>query len=118
MAMLMGGGYPTPQTGSLKLESEISDLKKEISELKKLVISHENLLNDRKKITNTYTDAILSKIDILKNIIKKNMGNTDEFVSQHLLVVESIEEQIKQTGKISDKQFRELNEIYLKQKRV
>ena len=100
------------------LEMQIKQLKLEISELKTLVLTHENQLNDRKKISNTYIDAILSKIDILKNIINTNMGNSEEFISQHLLMVESIEAQIKQTGKISDKQFKELNEIYLKQKRL
>ena len=99
-------------------ELQIKMLKEEIALLKTLVLSHENELNSRKKITNNYTDAILSKIEILKNIITKNMGSSEDFISHHLLMVESIEEQIKQTGKISDKQFKELNEIYLKQKRI
>jgi hypothetical protein len=61
---------------------------------------------------------VLSKIEILKNIITKNIGDYDTFISPHLIEVQSIEEQIKQTGKISDKQFKTLNEIYLKQKRI
>jgi len=101
-----------------ELEKEIYTLKNEVDKLKNITISHENELNKRKQITNSYTDAILSKIEILKNIIKKNIGETEEFISQHLLLVESIESQIKQTGKISDKQFKILNDIYLKQKRI
>jgi len=100
------------------LNNEINDIKKEIDELKKLVISHENELKQRKQITNTYVDAVLNKIEILKNMIKKNIGNEEEFISQHLIIVENIEEQIKQSGKISDKQFKTLNDIYKKQKRV
>ena len=100
------------------IRDTLNDVKGEISELKKLVISHENELKQRKQITNTYVDTVLSKIEILKNIIKKNIGDEEEFISQHLLMVESIEEQIKQTGKISDKQFNTLNEIYKKQKRL
>lgn len=101
-----------------QLKDDIKKLKDDIEELKKIVISHENELKQRKQITNTYVDSILSKIEILKNIIKKNIGNEEEFISPHLLEVESMEEQIKQTGKISDKQFKTLNDIYKKQKRV
>lgn len=100
------------------LKTEIEHLKKELDELKKLVISHENELNDRKKIVNTYVDTILNKIEILKNIIKENIGNEETFISQHLIMVENIEAQIKLTGKISEAQFEILNEIYGKQKRV
>jgi len=100
------------------LGEEIDLLKKEIDELKKLVISHENELKQRKQITNTYVDAVLNKMEILKNIIKKNIGDDDTLFSQHLLIVESIEGQIKSTGKISDSQFKTLNDIYKKQKRV
>ncbi len=100
------------------LMTEIDALKDEIKELRKLVLSHENELKERKSIKNNYSDTILSKIEILKNMIKKNMGDTEEFISQHLLIVENIEEQIKSTGKISDKQFKTLNEIFLKQKRA
>lgn len=98
--------------------AKLNELEKQIDDLQKLVVSHENELKQRKQITNSYTDAVLSKIDILKNIIKKNIGDDEEFISQHLLIVESIEEQIKKTGKISEKQFKTLNEIYKKQKRV
>jgi len=101
-----------------EIKNEIKEIKNEIEEIKKMVISHENELKERKKITNNYTDAVLSKIEILKNMIKKNIGDTEQFISPHLLEVENIEEQIKQTGKISDKQFKTLNEIYLKQKRL
>lgn len=105
-------------TGStLSLGEEIDLLKKEIESLKKLVISHENELKQRKQITNTYVDAVLSKIEILKNIINENIGD-DTLFSQHLLIVDSIEDQIKSSGKISDAQFKILNDIYKKQKRV
>ena len=99
-------------------QRQIDDLKVEVDALRKIVAMHERELADKKTISNTYIDAILSKIEILKNIINKNIGDSEEFISQHLIMVTSIEEQIKQTGKISDKQFKTLNEIYLKQKRV
>jgi len=108
----------TPVSASQLLRDELNELKQQVDELQKLVVSHENELKQRKQITNSYTDAVLSKVEILKNIIKKNIGDEEEFISQHLLIVESIEDQIKQTGKISEKQFRTLNEIYKKQKRV
>lgn len=113
---------PSPSVNNnlniLSIGDEIEELKKEIHILKTMVISHENILNERKKITNTYVNAILSKILILKNIIKKNIGDSEEFISQHLIMVESIEQQINTTGKISDAQFKTLNVIYRKQKRV
>lgn len=98
--------------------SELDELKKRVEILEKLVLGHEVTLKEKKTITNNYVDTILSKIEILKNIIKQNIGDDDEFISQHLILVESIEEQVKQTGKISDKQFKTLNDIYKKQKRV
>lgn len=101
-----------------QLKQEVVQLKVEIDELKKLVISHENELRERKNIKNNYVDTILSKIEILKNIIKENMGDDDTFISQHLILVQSIEEQIKSTGKISESQFKTLNDIYKKQKRL
>ena len=104
--------------GAEVTDSELKDIYARIEELEKIVVSHENELNKRKQITNTYTDSVLSKIEILKNIIKKNLGDEEEFISQHLLIVESIEEQIKITGKISEKQFKTLNDIYKKQKRL
>ena len=100
------------------LKKQIDELKDDVDALKKIAISHENELKQRKQITNTYVDTVLNKIEILKNIIKKNIGNEEEFISPHLLEVESMEEQIKQSGKISDKQFKTLNDIYKKQKRV
>ena len=101
-----------------KLAGAVLQLRQEVDGLVKIVMVHENELKDRKVITNSYTDAVLSKIEILKNMITKNVGDADTFISPHLLEVQSIEEQIKQTGKISDKQFKTLNEIYLKQKRI
>ena len=101
-----------------KLTEVTLKIRLDVDEVQKSVISHDNELKDRKIITNSYTDAVLSKIEILKNMITKNVGDADTFISPHLLEVQSIEEQIKQTGKISDKQFKTLNEIYLKQKRI
>ena len=101
-----------------KLTEITLKIRLDLDEVEKSVISHDNELKDRKVITNSYTDAVLSKIEILKNMITKNVGDADTFISPHLLEVQSIEEQIKQTGKISDKQFKTLNEIYLKQKRI
>jgi len=100
------------------LKKDLKEIKEDVDALKKIVISHENELKQRKQITNTYVDTVLNKIEILKNIIKENIGDEQEFISQHLLIVESIEEQIKQSGKISDSQFKTLNDIYKKQKRV
>ena len=113
----------TPVHGTLNISNEnlkqlIDGLTAQVEDLQKLVISHDSELSKRKQITNTYVDAVLSKIEILKNIIKKNIGDEGEFISQHLLMVESIEEQIKSVGKISEKQFKTLNDIYKKQKRV
>lgn len=102
----------------IQLAEQTLKIEEELKELRKVVIIHDTELNDRKVITNNYIDAIFSKIEILKNMIKKNIGDADQFISPHLLEVQSIEEQIKQTGKISDKQFKTLNEIYLKQKRI
>lgn len=98
--------------------SEFEGLEKRVEELEKLVLAHENALKETKIITNTYVDTILSKIEILKNIIKKNVGDNDDFISPHLIMVETIEEQVKSTGKISDKQFKMLNDIYKKQQRL
>lgn len=100
------------------LESHVKRLQNELDGVRQLVISHENDLKERKSITNTYVDTIMSKIDILKNIIRESIGEEEEFISQHMILVESIEQQIKTTGKISDKQFKLLNDIYLKQKRL
>lgn len=102
----------------IQLAEQTLKIREELNELRKLVVTHDAELKDRKVITNSYTDAVLSKIEILKNMIEKNIGDTEQFISPHLLEVKSIEEQIKQTGKISDKQFKTLNEIYLKQKRM
>ncbi len=96
----------------------ISQMGTEIQEIQKSLISHENELKERKNITNNYIDSIISKIGILKNLIQKNIGDTEQFISPNLIEVQGIEEQIKQTGKISDKQFEILNKIYLKQKRI
>lgn len=98
--------------------NDFEGLENRVKELEKLILAHENTLKENKIIKNTYIDTILSKIDILKNIIKKNVGDGDEFISQHLIMVESIEEHVKSTGKISDKQFKVLNDIYKKQQRV
>jgi hypothetical protein len=118
-------GTPVPNSpiGASSISNEslknlIDGLQQQFADLQKLVIAHENELKQNKQITNSYVDSILSKIEILKNIIKKNIGDEDEFISQHLLMVESIEEQIKTSGKISDAQFKTLNDIYKKQKRV
>lgn len=101
-----------------KLTDSVLIIKQDVAELQKAIILHDNELKERKVITNKYTDAILSKIEMLKNMIKQNVGDTEVFISPHLLEVEGIEEQIKSTGKISDKQFKTLNDIYLKQKRL
>ena len=103
---------------NIGISNEFENLEKRVKELEKLILAHENALKERKTITNDYVDTILSKIDILKNIIKKNIGDEEEFISQHLIMVENIEEQVKKTGKISDKQFKMLNDIYKKQKRI
>lgn len=112
----MGVGAPVG-TG-MSNENEFDGLRKRIEELEKLVLAHENALKEKKTITNTYVDAILSKIEILKNIIQKDIGYNDDFISQHLIMVETIEDQVKSTGKISDKQFEMLNDIYKKQQRL
>jgi hypothetical protein len=105
-------------TNVIELTKLVTQIRQDVNEIQKTIVIHENELNQRKTITNNYTDAVLSKIEILKNIITKNIGDYDTFISPHLIEVQSIEEQIKQTGKISDKQFKTLNEIYLKQKRI
>ena len=108
----------TPNGPSVSpVEKKLDDLKIRVEILEKLVLGHEVTLKEKKAITNNYVDTILSKIEILKNIIKKNVGDED-FISQHLILVESIEEQVKNTGKISDKQFKMLNDMYKKEKRI
>ena len=107
-------GYIASNGASVK---ELDELKIRVEILEKLVLGHEVTLKEKKIITNNYIDTILSKIEILKNIIKKNVGDED-FISQHLILVESIEEQVKNTGKISDKQFKMLNDMYKKEKRI
>lgn len=99
------------------LAKQNSKLSAELDILKNIVIGHESMLKENKVIKNTYIDTVMSKIEILKNIINENMDNED-LISQHLLMVETIEKQIKQSGKISTKQFDELNTIYKAQKNM
>lgn len=97
------------------LEVQIHEILQKIDSHQRLLIEHQTQLNERRQITKTYVDVVLSKIEILKNIIRENVGD-DELISHDMLRVEQIENQIKTTGKISDSQFKLLNDIYKQQK--
>ena len=79
-------------------------------------------LESRKKIpsnqsNNSFVLGVQSKIEILKNIVKSKMGNTDEdMFSFNLITIETIEEEIKQSNTVTKVQLEKLNKIYLSEK--
>jgi len=101
----------------LQLKIDILNIKNDLEQIKEDIIKLKtNNDGDKKTIKNEYINQILSKIDILKNIIRKNIEEKDEFISPSMMQVEIIENEIKTTGKMSESHFKILNEIYLKQK--
>lgn len=99
------------------IEVYILYVKNSLDNINKTIVEYQSNL-DKKQVVPSYTDTILSKINILKNIIKVNIGDPDEFISPDLITVEQIENQIKNTGKISNSQFQLLNSIYRTQKSI
>ena len=101
-----------------KVCSDIDTIKISIDSLNNVVVSHESKM-DNKNITDSYVEMILNKIDILKQLIKKNIGDSsEELLSPHLNMVEAIENQIITTNTASETQLNQLNIIYNKQKRI
>ena len=99
-----------------RLDSTLDEMKSDISLLKKTHVS-----NTVAPIPTTFTPivaGILSKIEILKNVIKQKDGindaNSDELFSPTLIAVETIELDIKNTNKHTKEQLIELNKIYAK----
>lgn len=103
-----------------KLEERLNNQSSQLTTLSDVVKNQSQIIQNltEKKVSNSYANTVLSKIEILKHIIISNIGNSDQFISSDLINVESIETQIKETGKISENQFTQLNEIYMKQKRI
>ena len=64
-----------------------------------------------KKVEDSFVQMVLNRIEILKNIIKKEMDDADLF-SMNLTAVESIEKDIRDSGSVSQAQMKKLNEIY------
>ena len=76
-------------------------------------IQENNSKPNGKKQLNSFVDMIVSKIDILKNIIKEKIGD-DTFISVDLISVEEIESEILRSGTMNKNQMELLNSIYKK----
>lgn len=73
--------------------------------------------NDIKPLENSFVAGILNKIVVLKNIVKKNIGSEDsEVFSPTLVAIERIEEDIRNTKGVTQRQLKELNDIHLREK--
>lgn len=93
------------------LESKIVILENNHIILTNKISELERKLDEKSVITDSFLKNILNKIDILKNMIKKDLPE-GEFISINLTEVESIESEIIQNKKVLQKQLIKLNEIY------
>lgn len=64
-----------------------------------------------------FVAMVMSKIDILKNIIKKKLGNPSEgMFSFNMTTVEAIEKEILDSGTVTKENLEKLNQIYIAEK--
>lgn len=99
-----------------EMSKHIEVLDQKIEEIEEFISKPTKKTPKSKAVENGYMQTILVKISILKNIIKQDMGTDDTLLSSHLTVVESIENEIKTTKKVTRDQLEQLNMIYDKQR--
>jgi len=97
-----------------KIDSDISLMKTSMIDINNMIFTEPDLYKT-KPIQPSYISTVLSKIDMLKNAIQDYLGDIEQCEFSPLyLSVKSIEDQILQNNRVSEKQLNDLNNIYMK----
>jgi hypothetical protein len=106
---------------------ELSEVKSFSDEILKLILYIEEIENrlhlleqqksnnamKRSSINSEYIQSVISRIDILKNLMKSSVEDENSTLfSPQLVLVESMENDIKESNTVSTRQLETLNEIY------